>query len=96
MNSENPSWNRLVALARQARDDRPVTAPYGFATRVVARAMSGEIHSGVNLFERWSWRALAIAGMFAAVSVAANYTSLTAPVDDEFLSDEQALAALFD
>jgi hypothetical protein len=50
----------------------------------------------VNLFERWSWRAVAIAGMFAAVSVAANYTSLTSLADDEFLTDEQALAALFD
>jgi hypothetical protein len=54
MTPENPSWTKLVAVARQARDGRPDTAPYGFATRVVARAMSGEIHNGVNLFERWS------------------------------------------
>jgi len=96
MNPENPSWNKLVAVARKARDDRPETAPYGFATRVVAEAMSGHILSGGNLFERWSWRAVAIASMFAAVSVAANYTSHPSPADDDVLTDEQALAALFD
>ena len=42
MNPENPSWEKLVALARRARDDRPETAPYGFSTRVAALAMAGE------------------------------------------------------
>ena len=96
MNPENSSWNKLVAVARNARDDRPETAPYGFATRVVAQAMSGHILSGGNLFERWSWRAVAIASMFAAVSVAANYTALTSSVDDDLLSEETSVAALFD
>lgn len=96
MNPENPSWEKLVALARRARDERPETAPYGFSTRVAALAMAGEGRLSASLFERWSWRAVAIAGMFAAVSVAASYTSSPSAADDEFLSDERAVAALFE
>ena len=96
MNRKNQSWDKLVAVARQARDDRPETAPYGFATRVAALAMAGDIPEHANLFERWSWRAVAIAGMFAAVSVAANYTALTSSSDDDLLSEETSVAALFD
>jgi len=95
MNPKNPSWEKLVAVARRARDDRPETAPYGFATRVAALAMAG-VPEHANLFERWSWRAVAIAGLFAAVSVAANYTALTSSVEDDFLSEETSVAALFD
>ena len=96
MNPENPSWEKLVALARRARDDRPETAPYGFSTRVAALAMAGEGYSAVSLFERWSWRAVAIAGMFAAASVAASYTSAPSAAEDEFISDDRAVAALFE
>lgn len=96
MKPENPSWEKLVALARRARDERPETAPYGFSTRVAALAMAGEGRLSASLFERWSWRALAIAGMFAAVSVAASYTSGPSAADDEFISADRAVAALFD
>lgn len=96
MKAQNPSWQKLVAVARQARDDRPETAPYGFATRVAALAMAGEVSGQSNLFERWSWRAVAVAGMFAAVSVAANYTTLTSSVDDDFMAEDTSVAALFD
>ena len=96
MNPENPSWEKLVALARRAQDERPESAPFGFSTRVAALAMAGEGRVSVTLFERWSWRALAIAGMFAAASVAASYTSSPSAADDEFLFDDRAVAALFD
>jgi len=97
MNSNNPSWDKLIAAARRARDDRPETAPYGFATRVAALAMAGEARASGTLFELWSWRALAVAGMFAAVSVAANYTSRTSNTfEDDLMSDDSTVAALFD
>ena len=96
MNPENPSWEKLVALARRARDDRPETAPYGFSTRVAALAMATEGYSAASLFERWAWRAVAIAGVFAAASVAASYTSGPSAAEDEFLSDDRAVAALFE
>jgi hypothetical protein len=96
MNPEDPRWEKLVALARRARDERSEEAPYGFSTRVAALAMGAEGRLSVSLFERWSWRALAIAGMFAAASVATSYTSSPSAADDEFLFDDRAVAALFD
>jgi hypothetical protein len=96
MNPENPSWEKLVAVARRARDDRPEEAPYGFATRVVAQAMAGQVQATSTLFERWSLRAVAIAGMFATVTVAANYSTFTGAPDYDLLSDDTAMAAIFD
>jgi hypothetical protein len=96
MNPENPSWEKLVAVARLARDDRREEAPYGFATRVVAQAMANQVQAKSTLFERWAWRAVAIAGMFATVTVAANYTTFTSPPDYDLLSDDTAMAAIFD
>lgn len=96
MNPQNPGWDKLVRLAQRARDDRPETAPYGFATRVVAQAMAGGLPASSSLFERWSWRALAIAGMFAAVSVAANYSEFTVSPDYDLSADDMTIAALFE
>jgi hypothetical protein len=97
MNLNNPGWEKLVTVARGARDDRPVTPPYGFATRVAALAMADEVRPSGSLFERWSWRALAVAGTFAAVTVAASYSSLTSSsLEDDLMSDDYNVTALFD
>jgi hypothetical protein len=96
MNPKNPSWEKLVAVARLARDYRPETAPYGFATRVAAQAMEGQAHAQSSLFERWSWRAVAIAGMFAVGTVMANYSTFTAEPEYDLLAEDSTIAALFD
>ena len=96
MNTENPRWDKLVSQARRARDDRPETAPYGFATRVVAQAMAANEGLVANLFERWSWRAIGVAAAFAVVTVAANYSTFTGPADYDLTSDDTSLAAVFD
>lgn len=96
MNPKNPGWGKLVAMARLDHDDRPESAPYGFATRVVAQAMAGQVPATSTLFERWAWRAVAIAGMFATVTVAANYSTFTGGSDYDLLSDDTAIAAIFD
>jgi hypothetical protein len=97
MKSEEQAWQKLVTVARSAPDERSVDVPYGFSTRVVAAAWSGD-RSGASgsLFERWSWRALTIAGMFAAVTVVASYTSTTPSLDDDLMSEETAVASLLD
>lgn len=97
MKSEEQAWQKLVMAARSVPDERPVDVPYGFSTRVVAAAWSGD-RSGAagSLYERWSWRALTIAGMFAAVTVVASYTSTTPSLDDDLMSDESAVASLLD
>jgi hypothetical protein len=96
----NPAWQKLVTAARTVQDDRPVTAPYGFSTRVAALALAGEVRPAGSLVERWSWRALALAGMFAAATVAANYSSYTSLGDaspaDDLASEDATIEEIFD
>jgi hypothetical protein len=86
MNQFESRWERLVAAARQAPPAEPVSAPYGFATRVAARAFESERPALLGLFGRLGVRALWIACVLTMASVAANY--LAFPSSDE---DEQAL-----
>jgi hypothetical protein len=91
MNSHDQGWQRLVTAARGYRDDRDETAPYGFATRVAARAMVEPRKPALaTLFERFSWRALGVAGLLAAVSAASTYASATAQAEDEGYLDDSA------
>lgn len=76
MNEPKTPWNKLVSAARQAPADADVSAPYGFATRVAALALS-EDRPMSSLFARYSLRALGVACLLAAVSVAANYSAIT-------------------
>lgn len=71
-------WTKLSAAARQARDDRDDTAPYGFATRVAALALTQDRH-GVSLVERFALRALGLACLLALGSVALNYNEISVP-----------------
>ncbi len=69
-------WSRLVKSARTVRDDRPVAAPYGFATRVAALALGAEARA-TSLFDLFALRALGVACLLAVLSVALNYGELT-------------------
>ncbi len=75
-------WSRLATAARNAPDDRDTAAPYGFATRVAALAIAQE-RAVVSLFERFSLRALGVACLLAMVSVAANYSTISAAFAEE-------------
>jgi len=96
MKPENLAWQKLTTAARKVGDEREVTAPYGFSTRVAAMAMASERMSLAALVDRLSWRALGVAGLLAVASVAASYSSFTAVTDDDVLSNDKAVAALFD
>lgn len=78
------SWDRLVAAAREGRDDRDASAPYGFATRVTALAFSQPLRS-VSLLERFALRAVAVASLLAVGSVALNYNSISVPQPDRIV-----------
>jgi len=82
MNSITPEWQRLVASARRHPDDRDLTAPYGFATRVVALAFAAE-RPVASLFERFSLRAMGVACLLALAAVAANYSSVRQLFDEQ-------------
>lgn len=97
MKPEDQTWQKLVAAARNMRDERDTAAPYGFATRVAALAMAAEREpTGVALIDRFAWRALSVAALLAVISVASNYSSLIRSPDEEFLSDDSTVAALLD
>ena len=93
MNPPDPRWQRLAAAARQVRDGRDTAAPAGFATRVAAHAFATEEQPFSALFARFSWRALGFAALLALVSVAANYSAVSAYFsnsDDDSASREIA------
>jgi hypothetical protein len=95
LNDPRHPWSRLTAAAREVRDDRDESAPYGFATRVAALAFAQERRI-VSLFERFALRAVGVATLLALFSVVLNYPALStnspglpqgdeidvAPVDD--------------
>ena len=64
MNPKHPHdpWTRLIAAARTVRDERPESAPFGFSTRVAARALAGRRQGG-SLIERFAWRAVGVAAL---------------------------------
>jgi len=99
MKPEDSGWQNLVSAARRLRDERETTAPYGFATRVAALAMDTARVPAISLFERFSWRALGVAALLALTSVATSYSafssSSSSSSDEDVISNESAVAALF-
>ena len=97
MNPTDPRhpWSRLTAAARTLPDERDPKAPYGFATRVAALAMAPERVSG-SLLERFSLRALGLAGLLALVCVAANFSTVTSLFRDEAASPDDPVAEIVD
>jgi hypothetical protein len=85
---QSDPWSRLASAARQVPDDRDVSAPYGFATRVAALAW--DRRPGGSLFERFALRAVGVAGILAALSVIANFTFLSNndTAEDELPADD--------
>lgn len=83
MNGFESKWQRLVTAARQAPETRDAAAPYGFATRIAARALSEGRPELRAVFARFSVRALWVACLLTLVSVAANYLAFAGSADDE-------------
>ena len=88
MNRFDHQWQKLTALARQAGDDRAVAAPYGFATRVVARAALAPAVTPWAAFERFALRGLLVAAAFGVGAIAFNYANLQADSADEYAATD--------
>ncbi len=88
MNNDSQAWQRLVAAARKApADSRDVSAPYGFSTRMAALAFAPPLERPWSaLFDRFSLRAVGVAGLLAVASVAANLTPVLRAFDDDFFA----------
>ena len=85
-------WQQLVAAARQAPVPAGAPAPYGFATRVAARALGEERPVLLAVFGRFSVRALWLAGLLMLASVAVHYLGNTTGEDDSDLSQLDPVA----
>lgn len=92
--------NNLFKQARSATpspDEREVTAPMGFAARVVALAREqAEAATWSTFFERKAWRALGLAGGIAVMSVAFNLSAVSDSIDQEVLEADDPITALWD
>ena len=74
MSEQLDNWQKLARLARQAPKPAEESAPFGFATRVSARWVSGETPapSTWDVLEVFSLRSLVVAG---ALMVAVAFVS---------------------
>lgn len=91
-------WSRLVAAARRASaaGEQP-SAPVGFATRVVAIAFQrADDRPLLGLFERFSWRALGMAGGLAAASVLFNFSPAVQAFEHDFTAEHDPVALVLD
>lgn len=80
------AWARLSEAARRARfeDVRDIPAPYGFATRVTARALSMPPTSAGPFFvAKLTLRALGVASLLALASVTINLGSILRDIEEE-------------
>lgn len=82
MKDFDSKWEKLVASARHAPADGGGAMPYGFATRVAARAMNESPTALMTMFGRFSVRALWLACLLTLASVAANYLTFAGSTDD--------------
>ena len=82
MNPQPDAWQRLVAAARRAPAPDDAAAPYGFAARVAAQAMTREparawAATGLAL------SAMSLACLLAVGTMAANYSSIAGLFRDD-------------
>ena len=90
MSQSDEIWRKLTAAARQAPPRGDDAAPFGFASRVSARAL-GSRRSGGAMIERLALRALSVAGLAAALALV---THLSVPASNA--SDDESLFTLED
>ena len=70
---QNPDqWNKLADCARAAADDRDLSAPYGFSTRVAAIWAAGARPVLPNMWEWLSIRSVGVAFSVMALALALN------------------------
>ena len=84
MSSFDHQWQRLTALARQARADHDSAVPPGFATRMAARAAALPAPGPWAIFERFALRGLVVAAAFGVAAIAFNYSSLQSDQGEDY------------
>ncbi len=87
------AWQRLAAAARRAPDECDISAPYGFAARVAAQAMSAE-RRPVSIFEQFSLK-LSLSVMGATCLLALAATGASYPTIVRLFSDHVSPAVAY-
>lgn len=80
MNEFERRWKLATDAARRAADDRPLEAPPGFATRVVAHWQSAPATSLTQLWQQLAWRVFG--GVAAALLAVVALDVATSPPAD--------------
>lgn len=94
MTAPRQPWDSLVAAARRAPAEPDAAAPYGFATRVVARAFAVPEPTAEALLERFALRGLFVALTFSVATAAFSYSALTAAADEEAAAGDTVIETL--
>lgn len=81
MNEFERRWKLAAAAARQSDPETP--APYGFATRVIARWQSTPAPSLTMIWQRLAWRVLGGVAMVLAAMLAVE--TAISPQDDPLM-----------
>ncbi len=76
MNIPKQAWPRLTTAARRAPAPEGATAPYGFATRVAALAMTVPALPG-RLWEKLALRGFLAAGLLSVAAVGYGFSAFT-------------------
>jgi hypothetical protein len=82
MNRNEQSLRRLLEAARRAPPSGDEAAPFGFSTRVAARAFDAAPAPAPS-FARLSLRVAGIACLFAVAAVGVNFRAITNALDDD-------------
>lgn len=86
MNDFDTRWQSAIDAARQAppRDD---TAPFGFASRIVALSRSVPTGSTFLLWWKFTWRAIGVAALVLVASAVMNWTGPNDSALDPAIAD---------
>ena len=88
MSPFDQQWQRLTALARQARPDLDGAVPSGFSTRVAARAAALPGAGPWAIVERFALRGLVVASVFSVAAIAYNYSILQSDQGEDYASSD--------
>jgi len=79
------AWPRITAAARAAiaADTRDAAPPYGFATRIVARALGPKHAAAAPMLVSYAMRAFGISCLIAILLVSINLGTILRDIDDE-------------
>ena len=88
MNINQQAWQKLAAAARDRRDQRDETAPYGFTVRIASRAFAQPTTGALGLLEKFAVCGLIAACILSLAAMALGSTMWTGDHEEEVASTD--------